>query len=84
MSLENQNNIIKIYLGERLKMSRKVKEISLRDLAIKTGISEPYLVRLENNVITNPSVKTFNKICKALDLSDSDILKIFDSLDIKL
>jgi len=82
MSKENKEKSEKEYLGEKLKNARKRKGVSLNDLSIATGgVTIPLLARIENNVHINPGIITFSIICRALELSDTDILQIIKSLD---
>jgi len=81
MSKENQIISNEVSLGEKLKIARTKKGISINELAEAIDITAPYLVRIENNVLTNPGIITFIRVCNALDLSDTEILKILKSLD---
>ena len=58
-----------------LKKYRKEKEMSLRTLAEKTGISAGYLCHLEKETRTNPSYNVMKKISDALE---KEIFKVFE------
>lgn len=55
-----------------MKLYRTKKELSMKDLSFKTGISERYLYFIENGE-KNPSMKTAKKISIALEASIEDI-----------
>ncbi|AFK87733.1 transcriptional regulator, XRE family [Thermoanaerobacterium phage THSA-485A] len=61
-------------IGENIKKIRLAKFISQKDLSDKICISRSYLADIENNRY-NPSIKTLNKIAKALNVKISDILE---------
>ncbi|MBE6089869.1 MAG: helix-turn-helix transcriptional regulator [Clostridium beijerinckii] len=56
-------------MGNKLKIKRKELEMSVYDVAEKTGLSATYISNLENEQKTNPSKETMNKIARALDSS---------------
>ena len=60
-------------LGLMIRQYRKKKELTLKDVSQKAGVSEGFLSQVENSV-NSPSVDTLMKICKALDVSAGDIL----------
>lgn len=67
--------MIKITLGEKIAEIRKKKDISIRDLAAKSGVSKGYLSKLENNKILSPSLKKLDKIAEALGVKTSDFIE---------
>jgi len=59
--------------GERLRRERDKAAMSLAQLADATGISKPYLVRLENEP-SNPSLQVLRRLADALDVTVADLL----------
>lgn len=59
--------------GERLRRERDKAAMSLAQLAEATGISKPYLVRLEN-APSNPSLQLLSRLAEALDATVADLL----------
>lgn len=51
----------------KLKNIRKEKEMTLDELASKSGVSSGYLCHLERGSRTHPSVEIMEKIAKALN-----------------
>ncbi|MGL5328657.1 MAG: helix-turn-helix domain-containing protein [Peptostreptococcaceae bacterium] len=64
--------------GELLKEKRLSKNLSLRGLSVKAGISHTEISKVENGERENPSYNTVFKICNALDLDFDDISKLFN------
>ncbi len=61
--MESQNN---------MKSHRISKNLSMKELSLKTGISERYLYFIENGE-KNPSLKTAKKISSALETTTDEI-----------
>lgn len=59
----------------KLKIARKVKGKTLRDVEQDTGISNPYLSQLENGKIKEPGYFVIIKLLKYYRLSHDDIFK---------
>jgi transcriptional regulator with XRE-family HTH domain len=59
--------------GERLRREREKAGLSLAQLADASGISKPYLVRLENDP-SNPSLELLSRLAEALDVTVADLL----------
>jgi transcriptional regulator with XRE-family HTH domain len=59
--------------GERLKKARKDKWMKQCQLADKIGISRPHLSMLERDKV-QPTITTLEWICKALDVSATELL----------
>jgi transcriptional regulator with XRE-family HTH domain len=64
-------------VGLRIRTLRKERNLSQEKLALLTGISPTYLGQLERNT-KNPTLKTIEKICFALDIS---LKEFFDDAD---
>lgn len=61
-------------LGLRLQTLRQGRGVSLRELARQAGLAPSFLSRIERNQ-TSPSISSLQKICKALRMSFSDVLR---------
>lgn len=59
-------------LGKILKQRRLMKELTLQELAAKSGVSASHLGRIENGQ-RFPSASTLRKIAKPLGFSDRDL-----------
>lgn len=53
-------------LGTQLRQLRKLRGLSQEELASRTGLSRPYLSKLECNQEINPTVETLESLAKAL------------------
>lgn len=62
-----------VRVGERIKMFREEKGLSLKTLSEKTGYSESVLSQIENHLIS-PPLGALLTIAKALDLSVGSLL----------
>ena len=67
--LNNQRRI----LGEFIKSQRKLAQLSLRELAERTNISNPYLSQIERG-LHEPSVRILKSISNALNVSLGSLL----------
>ena len=61
-------------LGDFIKAQRKMAELSLRELAARTNVSNPYLSQIERG-LHEPSVRVLKAIAGALNLSAETLLK---------
>jgi transcriptional regulator with XRE-family HTH domain len=60
-------------LGEFIRAQRLTAEMSLRDLAARTNVSNPYLSQIERGM-HEPSVRVLKAIASALNLSAETLL----------
>src|SRR3954452_15223711 len=60
-------------LGEFIRSQRKLAHLSLRDLAERTNVSNPYLSQIERG-LHEPSVRVLKSIATALNLSVETML----------
>ena len=67
-------------LGAFIRAQRKLADLSLRELAELTDLSNPYLSQLERG-LHQPSVRVLKAIAKALDLSAATLLAQAGLLD---
>ena len=68
-------------LGKRLKLLRTEAGLTQEKLSIATGLSQTYISGVEGGT-RNPSLKTLEKLAKALRVKISDITN-FDDYHIK-
>lgn len=62
--------------GEVIREARKLKGVSLREMASRIGISHPYLSQLENGRNNNPSIEIILSLSRELDLSLSYLVHL--------
>jgi XRE family transcriptional regulator of biofilm formation len=55
-----------IMIGKRIKKYRTEKNVSLAELAVKTGVEESYLRPIENNIHQDHSTDFLNKVSSIL------------------
>jgi transcriptional regulator with XRE-family HTH domain len=60
-------------IGARLRKEREKAGLTLAQLAAVTGVSKPYLVKLENEP-SNPSLQLLARLVDALDITVADLL----------
>lgn len=60
--------------GARLRKERKRAGLSLAQLAEISGISRTYLLKLETDETSNPSLDVLRKVADALDITVADLL----------
>ena len=60
-------------LGPLIRRHRKDRNLTLKAIAEKAGISEGFMSQVENNV-KSPSVETLVKICSAIGVNAGDVL----------
>jgi len=68
------------HLGQLIREQRKAAEMSLRDLAARTNVSNPYLSQLERG-LHEPSVRVLKAIATALNMSAEALLVQAGMLD---
>ncbi|MHB8465956.1 MAG: helix-turn-helix domain-containing protein [Acidimicrobiales bacterium] len=67
-------------LGEFIRSQRRLADLSLRELAARTEISNPYLSQIERG-LHEPSVRVLKSIAKALNVSAETLLSQAGLLD---
>lgn len=65
-------------IGPRIRALREAMDLSLRDLAARTGVSAPMLSQVERSE-TSPTVTVAGRIASGLDLSLSQLLRLDES-----
>jgi transcriptional regulator with XRE-family HTH domain len=61
-------------LGDFIKAQRQTAELSLRELAARTNVSNPYLSQIERG-LHEPSVRVLKAIAAALNMSAESLLR---------
>lgn len=61
-------------IGARVKHARKVKRLTLKELAVAVGCSESLLSKIENDKIT-PSLQMLHKIVGKLDIAIGNLME---------
>jgi HTH-type transcriptional regulator, competence development regulator len=61
-------------LGEELRRLRRTRNLSLRALEKRTGISNAYLSQIETQHVLNPSPHVLRKLATALEVPYEDLL----------
>lgn len=61
-------------LGDFIKAQRTMAELSLREMAARTNVSNPYLSQIERG-LHEPSVRVLKAIASALNLSAETLLR---------
>jgi transcriptional regulator with XRE-family HTH domain len=62
--------------ADLLKRYRKVRQLRQAEVALLADIEQSYLSAMENGHKSAPSAAVFDRLCKALDLRDEEILKL--------
>jgi len=61
-------------IGKNISKFRKVKGLSISELARKAGVSKSYLWQVENKKNTNPSIDFLTKVAEHLEVTIADLL----------
>src|SRR4051812_49538289 len=67
-----------IHIGPRVKALREAMDLSLRDLAERSGVSAPMLSQVERGE-TNPTLQVASRIAAGLELRLSQLLRLDES-----
>lgn len=70
-------------IAQRIKKIRTEKELTLGEVAKRTGFTKGLISKIENNKVS-PPVSTLVKIAKALDVSLGDLFSPSDAHQIKI
>ena len=65
---------------KRLKEEIKLSGMTTQELADKIGVTNPMITQYYTTY-KNPSLETFEKLCRALDVSADYLLGLTDKLD---
>ncbi|MFC5713170.1 helix-turn-helix domain-containing protein [Thalassorhabdus alkalitolerans] len=61
-------------IGEKIKVRRKEKGLTLSELANRTKVSKSYLSYIERDLKKNPSIDVLKKLSSVLDLSIEELI----------
>ncbi|WP_170006646.1 helix-turn-helix domain-containing protein [Bacillus fonticola] len=61
-------------IGDRVKTFRKVKKLSITELAYRAGVAKSYISDLERDAKSNPSIHFIEKIAKVLDVPVDELI----------
>ena len=67
-------------IGDRIKSLRRVRKLTLKQLADQTGVSEGHMSKIENDK-TQPSVAVLHRITQSLDVTIGLLFNETDSHD---
>ena len=62
-------------LGTRIKRIRTQKGLTQQALAVRVGLTQPYIVMLETGKRTNPSLQLLQRLAKALGVPLAELLQ---------
>jgi transcriptional regulator with XRE-family HTH domain len=68
----------RIHIGPRVKALREAMDLSLRDLAVRSGVSAPMLSQVERGE-TSPTLQVAARIAAGLELKLSQLLRLDES-----
>ena len=71
--MDDQKDFEEIRVGERIKVLRETRGLSLKDVADRTGFSTALLSQIENHLVS-PSLGTIIKLATALGIPVGDFL----------
>ena len=63
---------MELQLGPRIRSLRQARQVTLRELAERAGVTESFLSQVEREV-TSPSIASVQRIARALDLGIADL-----------
>lgn len=63
-----------LYIGDKLRETRKRTLLTQQQLADKSGVGITTIVRIERNQV-EPQVRTIRKLAQALDVEPHELLK---------
>ncbi|MCG8607718.1 helix-turn-helix domain-containing protein [bacterium] len=62
--------------GQALRLKRRSKGVTQRELASKVGVDFSYISKLENDRLPPPSAGTIENIAEALDVAPEELLAL--------
>lgn len=63
-------------IGKKILYLRKSKNMTLPELAERSGLSKGYISQLENEKIISPSIDTIKKLADSLNVTLADLLEV--------
>lgn len=73
--IEHNKQAYNVTIGEKLKLLRQLKKMTVKELAKQIGMSPQHISRIENNHITNVSIQTIEKLVQPLGLTVAQFLE---------
>lgn len=70
--------LIALHIGRRIKAERKIKEISILELSLLSGVSDNHISLIENGKRIKVSLNIYLKLAAALEL---DPLVLFEGIN---
>lgn len=70
--------LIALHIGRRIKAERKIKEISILELSLLSGVSDNHISLIENGKRIKVSLNIYLKLAAALDL---DPIVLFEDIN---
>ncbi|MBA2717775.1 MAG: cupin domain-containing protein [Chloroflexi bacterium] len=64
--------VTELQLGPRIRSLRQARQVTLRELAERAGVTESFLSQVEREV-TSPSIASVQRIARALDLGIAEL-----------
>ncbi|PIR25631.1 MAG: transcriptional regulator [Deltaproteobacteria bacterium CG_4_10_14_0_2_um_filter_43_8] len=61
-------------IGQKIRNNRKSQNLTMFQLAVKSGVSSEYIGKLERENITNIGIETLQKIATALGVTLRDLI----------
>lgn len=71
-------------IGEKISRLRKIKNMSISELAERANVAKSYLSSIERNIQTNPSIQFIEKISSVLGVSVNYLINDSDDNENKL
>ncbi len=68
-------------IGKALRHLCAIKDISQADICEATKISSAHMSQISTGKIANPTIESMYKICKVLDISLDDFMKLANRYD---
>src|ERR1700754_621051 len=78
MAVADQQLDQQIHIGPRVRALREAMDLSLRDLAERSGVSAPMLSQVERGE-TSPTLAVASRIANGLELRLSQLLRLDES-----
>lgn len=70
--------LLKVEIGEYLRLKRLEKRQTLGDIASKVGVSANYISEIEKGIKNNPSDEIIVKLAEIFNINEDDLFQGFD------
>lgn len=74
MGRRGRGEIVLTPIGERIRLLRIERRLSVNEFANKSGVSKSYISNIERGVQKNPSLIIMGKLAKTLEVSLEELL----------